>query len=1172
MRIGSLVAWALVGMLLGPSSALAQAPTGTIAGTVVDESQQVIPGASVTLADEQTATARTTVSSGEGAFTFYAVPPGSYTVRVELEGFRTFEQRNNVLNASSQLSLGSIVLAVGTVSEVVSVQASGTVVETTNSDHSALLTSTQIAQIQTRGRDVMSLLRLLPGVRYEADIEAMGDSFGSEVPQMGGQRRQWNAVMVDGLLGNETSGTGRFSSALNLDAIEEVKVLLNTYKAEFGRSGGANVQIVSKSGGTDYRGNLYYYGRRDAWNANRWENNRAGLPTPKYHFDTYGFNLGGPVVIPGLVKPTSDKKLFFFYSLEAPQVQRPGQLRRYLMPTELERRGDFSQSLDANGRPRVIRDPLTGQPFPGNIIPSDRIDSNGQALLNYLPVPNNSGLVGQYNFVRQETSDNPRWNNFARVDWKHSANTTFFGTVRTFTSNQRGSEITAGPAKWGFFDGTYDFSDSSVTGGWTHVFGANLVNEMSTGVKRQSEGFGTRTDADFQRLTKAEAGYRLGQFFPSLNTLDVLPRALFGLAQTASSIDSPDFTYDQRLGNTAYDWVYSVRDTLTWVKGNHSLKLGGYFEFMQNREARGGVWMGEFNFTQSSANPLDTSFAFSNALLGVFQQYTEADAYRESYNRGLLSEWFLQDTWRASNRLTLDYGARFLWYSPWWRPDGRSANFRPELYDPARAPRLFQPALVNGQRVAFDPVSGQTLNAVYVGAYVPGTGDSANGMELGTDPTTSKGFRKQLAPQIEPRLGLAYDLFGDGRTSLHASVGLFHQARLGGGQLGDIAQNPPFIHNPIVAFGTMSALFQPGAVVLERPSNVNAFEYDAKTPSAYNWSVGVQRDIGWGTVVDVTYAGSLGRNLEMEVNINAIPDGARFLDQHPENRDPTTGAALPAEFLRPYRGYQDIFVRGNWGDSDYHSLQIQANRRYIRGLQFGGAYTYARARGVGEQDPARVSALRPVKEWNYGPTSYNQDHSLVINYTWDLPDGNWKSPLVSGLLNDWQLSGENAFVSGDWAAILFTTTDNFDFTGGDGGQGQGLGGAPTGQDQIRSVRPIMTGNPSLDDRDPLTGWFNTSVFRRPSGRGDFGNAPRNAVQRPGINNWNLALFKNFSLGGLRRLQFRAEAYNILNKVQFSDIDRNARFDAAGNQVNANFGLATTTRSPRTMQLALRFTF
>ena len=279
----------VIALALSATSLAAQG-TGTVSGTVVDSSNQVVPGATVTLINEATGDSRTAVSGEQGAFTFRAVAPGSYTVKIELTGFRTHEQKKNVLNASGQLDVGTMKLDVGTVSEVVSVVSEGATIETKNSDYSGLLTSTQISQIQSRGRDVVNLLRLLPGVHYEADIEAMGDSFGSQIPNTGGMRKHWNQVTVDGLNGNELSGTNRMNSSINLDAIAEVKVLLNTYKAEFGHSGGANIQIVSKSGSSTYQGSAYWYGKRDAWNANAWENNKSGLPKPKLHIDTPGFN------------------------------------------------------------------------------------------------------------------------------------------------------------------------------------------------------------------------------------------------------------------------------------------------------------------------------------------------------------------------------------------------------------------------------------------------------------------------------------------------------------------------------------------------------------------------------------------------------------------------------------------------------------------------------------------------------------------------------------------------------------------------------------------------------------------------------------------------------------------------------------------------------------------
>ena len=1174
------LAGASLALVLGALPAAAQ-DTGTVSGTIVDNSNQVVPGATVTLVNEATSDTRTGASDGRGVFIFRAVPPGSYTVKIELQGFRTREQKRTVVNASSQVDVGTLKLDVGTLSEVVSVVAEGAAIETKNSDYSGLLTATQISQIQTRGRDVVNLLRLIPGVHYEADIEAMGDSFGSQIPNINGMRRHWNQVTVDGLNGNELSGTNRMNSSINLDAIAEVKVLLNTYKAEFGHSGGANIEIVSKSGSSTYQGSAYWYGKRDTWNANAWENNKAGLPKPKLHIDTPGFNLGGPVRIPGLYDQKDNaKKLFFFYSFEAPQVQRPGPIRLYRMPTALERQGDFSQTVDANGRVIFIKDPnlsgacsvTTGGPgcFPGNVIPSNRFDPNALALMTMMPLPNTSSVNNSFNFQRQETSSNPRFNNLLRLDGRPSGNNTIWGSLRTWSSSQYGSEITAGPAKWGFFDGSYVSGDNSINGGWNHVLGSNGVNELSMGYRRATEGFGTREDSDMNAILKSTVGYTLPQF-TSLNTLGVIPQLTFGVSTTGTT--SPDFTYDSRLGSTAYDYLMNVRDNLTLTRGRHTLKAGGHLEYMANNEARGGTWMGQFQFNNNNNNPLNTNFAFSNMLLGVYQQYTETSRYGDTHNRQIWSEFYGQDTWQATPRLTVDYGLRFLVYTPYWRPDKQIANFDPALFNAADAPRLYQPALVNGTRVAVDPVTGQVLNQIFIGAYVPNTGNQANGMVLQTDPGVPRGFRDVLAPAPEPRAGFTWDLTGQGKMALHASAGLFHNARLGGGSSGNL-RNPPFITNPVIPNNTMANTFVPGVSLLVAPSTVEALETEYKTPSSYNWSIGLRRELGWGTSMDATYAGSVGRNLEMYYNLNAVPDGAKFLDQNPGNRDPGStnpNAVLPDNFLRPYQGYGPIRVRGNSGTSDYHALQLQVNRRYIHGVQFGTAYTLARARGLADEDPGNLSiTLNRPRDFFYGELAQSNRHSLVINYSWDISQHRFTNAVAHHALDGWQVSGENAFVSGDWAPVVLTTTDNFDFTGGDGGTGGDLGGG------LRIVVPNMTCDPMAHTGSPLTGYFDTSCFARPSGRGDYGNAPRNAVRKPGINNWNLAFFKNIQLGGRRAFQYRLEAYNVLNSVQFQDVDRTARFDPSGAQVNANFGTAngigSPTRPPRTLQMSLRFNF
>ena len=583
---------------------------------------------------------------------------------------------------------------VGALTEIVTVVSEGTVVETENSDYSGLLTSNQISQIQTKGRDVMSLLRLLPGVRYENDIEAMGDSFGSNVPNISGQRRAWNQVTVDGMNGNELSGTARFSSAINLDAIAEVKVLLNTYKAEFGRSGGANIQIVSKSGSDPlpWQRLLVRSSRClecDALGKQPKRNREAEVPH-RYA----GLQPWRAAEDSRTIQPTGREEGVLLLLARGAASPAAGPSASLPDADRLERRGDFSQTRNTAGQLIFIKDPnssgacsvTTGGPgcFANNIIPPGLIDPNTQRLLNSLPLPNrlDHSAAANWNFTRQETADNPRWNNLLRFDSRPSGANSFWGVLQTFNSNQYRSEITAGPAKWGFFDGSYIFSDSSVKGGWNRIFGSTNVNEFQIGIRRQTEGFQTHTDADWTHVRRSDINWTVPQYFPDANPMGIMPRVTFGLNIAASGVDSPDFTFDQRLGSTAQDWLFSFRDNFTWTRGAHTFKAGGYYEFMQNNEARGGPWSGEFTFNNNTNNPLNTNFAYSNALLGVFGNYQETATPGSTRNRAWLTEFYAQDTWQASPRFTVDYGARVLWYQPYWRVDDQTSNF-----DPARSIR-----------------------------------------------------------------------------------------------------------------------------------------------------------------------------------------------------------------------------------------------------------------------------------------------------------------------------------------------------------------------------------------------------------------------------------------------------------------------------------------------------
>lgn len=317
-----------------------QTISGSIVGTVVDSSANVIPAAAVKLVSERTGEERTTATNETGDFSFPALQPGIYTVQVEVSGFKPLKKTGNVLSAAERLNVGNLQLTIGAVSESVTIEAQAVTVQTTSTEHSALIGSRQIEQVSIRGRDVVSMLRILPGVSQQIDTEFLGGSFGTQSPNIQGTRSNWNTLQVDGVTGNDLGSPGTFSSPINMDAIGEVKVLMNNYQAEYGRNGASSINIVTKSGSKEFHGTAYWFKRHEQWNANDFFNNRNGVARPIYRYATIGGTLGGPVPLKGAMKD----KLFFFYSFEKSWVKNPQAVRQVTVPTQLERTGDFSQT------------------------------------------------------------------------------------------------------------------------------------------------------------------------------------------------------------------------------------------------------------------------------------------------------------------------------------------------------------------------------------------------------------------------------------------------------------------------------------------------------------------------------------------------------------------------------------------------------------------------------------------------------------------------------------------------------------------------------------------------------------------------------------------------------------------------------------------------------------
>lgn len=689
---------------------------------------------------------------------------------------------------------------------------------------------------------------------------------------------------------------------------------------------------------------------------------------------------------------------------------------------------------------------------------------------------------------------------------------------------------------------------------WTHIISNNAINEFGTGFTGEKE-LGTPTSANyFDPVNRQKVGFTLGQLFPAANPFDLIPQMYFGGVS-----DAPNVTNDGRLPkNTNYQRLHFL-DNLSWTRGSHGLKFGFYFERSWATDGPASCcWNGVFDFSRDPNNPLDSNWAFSNALLGNFRSYQESNAksnYRGAQN---LAEWFAQDSWKATSRLTLTYGLRFGRFTPWRFNMGQGAVFVAAKYDASKISPLYIPAIdAGGNRVGQDPTTGAFVPAALIGAFVPGVGDPFNGTVLSSAPGNNNGFVGQRGVQVSPRFGFAYDVFGNAKTAVRGGFGTAKEATPSYSvYIGNASQTQPVVLSPQIFYSSMGQISQAGGV-LYPGSGTNSFDPNAKVPSLYHYSLGVQQEMPWSTVLDVSYVGNVGRHLIQSVNPNTLPYGARFL---PQNQDPTSpGNPLPDNFIRPYVGFGDLNYIENVGTSNYNALQVALNRRLVRGVQMGVAYTWSKALGYGSSDFGdQLPLYRPRHLWAYGPITSDQTHILVVNYVWDLPKASsvLPNPVVRHVLDNWQLSGIVSFSSGLPQSVSLGTTDNTDLTGGGDG-----------------VRPDVIAKVGLPHGDrTFDRWFNTSAFARPA-QGSPGDASASPIRGPGVNNWDLTLSKAFPLWNeARQLEIRGEFYNAFNHTQGDKVDTFAQFDPAGNQTNGDFGHITSTRQPRIIQIAARIRF
>lgn len=1161
-------------------AALSQTTTGSITGTLVDPSGAAIPNVLVNISERSRQSTLAATTDNAGRFAFTTLQPGSYTIDVKATGFKSLKRENITLLANDRLTLGDIPLEVGAVEQTVEVTAETVALKTESAERSDVLVTKQLENVAVNGRSYLALAALTPGVVSTGTFQTAGTGGLGSISANGARMNQ-NQLSLNGVGNVDTGNNGDQLATISLDSVQEYRILTGVYQAEYGRSSGAQISVVTKSGSSAFHGSGYYYRRHDSLNANDWLSNRDGRAKKLYRFENPGYTIGGPVWIPGVFNRNKDK-LFFFWSQEFQDQLQPEGVRRVTVPTALERAGDFSQSIDRQGNRIFIKDPAAALPCNAantagcfrdggvlNKIPTSRLYNPGLALMRLLPNPTtDKGATRDFNLESQISTSKPRREDLIRVDYNISSR---FRLFTHYINNKNSTTTPYGSFVLGSNLPSIPITDArpgkSLAIGLTAILSATATNEFTFGRGRNDILIAPEAGPD--PLTRATTGATLPVLFPSAVQDDYIPAFGYGGTRIANSNSygtgrAPFVNYNETL-----DFI----DNFSKVFSGHVLKTGLYIQRSKKDQSPDGNPNGFYEFGDTAEvagapgtylNPFDTGYGFANMAAGVFNNFQQNNRYYIGQYRYYNIEGYIQDTWKVTRRLTLDFGLRLAYIEPQFEQTGLAASFRPEKYNPAQAPRLYYPGRdANNVAIAIDRATGQTQPAFAVGRLVPNSGNLLNGVVIGGQDGESKYLMKNRGVHWGPRFGLAFDITGNQDFIIRAGGGIYYD-RYQGNRTFAMTNNPPNSIPAQVTYGIIADLNPQTA--LSGPPSLRSFDVGGEVPTVYNYSFGIQKRLPFALVLDTSYVGSLSRHLQQQINLNAIPYKALF---RPEN----AGIGDP-NFVRPYPGFGDITYFKADANSNYNSLQVSLNRRFENSLFFGLSYTWSRAltTASGDGDFARIDENN--NKANYGLADFHRKHNLAVNFVYDIPAPFRSSFASRMILGGWQLSGIYQYLSGQPQNISYSVPGVSNVT---------LTGSFTEGARVRLI-----GDPTKGvTGDPYNN-INPAAFAPPQ-VGTIGlDAPNRFFILPGVNNWNLSLQKAFRFTERTSLQLRFDTFNAFNHTQFSDYQRTAnfaslsdptitnlpRFDAAtGRYVNiTGFGAVTGVRDPRIVQLMARFQF
>jgi hypothetical protein len=1121
----------VIATLLLCFSLFAQSDTASMTGVVRDQTGAAVPNAAVVVRNEATGNERRVTTNQDGFYVASNLPPGFYLVSVEATGFKKFESQNNKLDASVNATV-NVALTVGSQSETIEVVATAPQVQSDTATVGRVVTQDQIQNLPLNGRNPLFLAQLKAGVRRGSSMAAFSFGLNSGGYSINGSRPQDNLITFDGAPAIRTRANGESIGTADVETLQEIQILTSNYNAEYGRTAGGQIRMVTRSGSNEFHGSFYDFFRNDALDANTWQRNRAGQGREKRRFNQFGYVISGPVTIPRVFN-TDRSKLFFLWSQEWVRY-RQDNTTTVTVPSAAMRAGNFSELLNpANtfyGRAVAINDPLTGQPFPNNVIPANRLSQNGIGLLNAFPLPTAGFLQGRANFLQTLPQPQNQLKSTVSIDY----NLTQTNMFRFRLQDYRWTQVDAYQGGLDRVRVDRDRPNRTATLNWISTISPTVVNEVLVSAS-----------VDRVRLKLFENGlYQRGQY--GINYPYIYPER----KEVADKIPTVDVTGLQTLDGGPYPAasagpIYTISDNLTWIKSAHTLKLGVYFERSGQNDfdqinvngVPGGTNNQNGRFEFRDGRPNGTGSAIANVALGLFDRYAEIGPRAYTPYRGHMFEWFAQDAWKATDKLRIELGVRWTYQTPYYYSLWRNmAVFDPSRYNPANAAVL-------------DPATGNVLSGDrFNGVVIPGNGwpDAARGrvavastgeydrLFSGGDPYYGQQHWKNFAP----RFGLAYQInentvFRTGGGRFYQRVGVADNVFLGG--------NPPF--QPMASIANGSVDNPAGGARVGFPQLFMTQDPVFKTPEAWNWSATLERNIGWNTVVSVAYVGRVGLHLERERDLNALLPGT--VQANP---------GVDPNYLRPYKGFANIPMNENAGRSEYNGLQLEVNRRFNGGFAFGFAYTYGKSMDNGSERRARM--YNPFDDRNYwGPSNFDTRHVAVFNTIWDLPFLRTNTSLLGTLLGNWQISGVAQFQTG------------MPFTIGRNGTIAGTGSTDFEPWDVSNIQ--LNRQFSENSSDPNT-FFTATVT--PPRAGTFATTQtRNLFYGAGFQNWNMSLFKEFSITERQRLRFRAEAFNLPNHPNLGAVEGNGGAPEL-DPLSGTFGRITTYGGNRNIQLSLRYSF